>query len=354
MNPAAAVAPITASQASQEPIDVVALNSAPTPAIHNGNALVQGDQNPAPSSMDDHLAAVQPSFEWLATSGGGFPSIWDPSFLSADSTFNIDDDGGMAMEFDWNALIQPEQYDQSYSDLNETPAQGGGDTGAPKVSRPRGLSGLEVFKKSVWLWDPDPSDSASNEEAPQLSEAEERRILSPAPAVTTTTASRTGIYLLDQAICRTDDRDAVLLLVQQNSEQAVVIRSFPSSKILDFLLKNFLAHEGLGVSSFIHIPSLNESKCCVELLSAMIVGGSVKSANAHAWKFGMTLQERTRLALYKALDQNNRVARNLHIIQAQLLWIETGLWSGNRRKMEVAESAANNVPTVGASPQAVF
>lgn len=81
----------------------------------------------------------------------------------------------------------------------------------------------------------------------------------------------------------------------------------------------------------------------------MITSGSTLSGSRNIWKFGLALQERTRLAIYKALDFDNSIARRLDIIQAQLLWFESGSWSGSRRKMEVAESAAGNVPTVGAN-----
>lgn len=142
------------------------------------------------------------------------------------------------------------------------------------------------------------------------------------------------------------DRDALLLLVQQNSEPAATVRSFPSSKALSFLLKAFIIHENLGPCPVVHFPSLVVKKCRTELLSAFIVSGSVNSGSSQVRTFGTALQERTRLATWKAMDNNNSIVRKVETIQAQLLWIESGLWSGYRRKMEVAESAANNVPTV--------
>ena len=306
------------------------------------------DNGPVPSSTDVPLTAMQPSFEWLAVNGGGFPSVWDSRFLSDDSVFNIDDDTFMTMDLDWNSLIQPDNSLQSHSIVDRSHTNPTTDGASTTRTRSRVLSGLEAFKRSLWLWDPDPCDSASREEAPQLSEAEERLILSAASAERIVVDRNSGHPLPKPLSCGSDDRDALLLLVQQNSDHAVVVRSFPSSKVLSFLLKTFIVHENLGPCSFVHFPSLVVQKCRTELLSALVVAGSAHSANHQVLKFAMALQERTRLAVWKALDNNNSIARNLDIIQAQLLWIESGLWSGYRRKMEVAESAANNVPTVGA------
>ena len=308
---------------------------------------VEYDNRPVSSSTDVPSTAMQPSFEWLALNGGGFPSVWDSRFLSNDSVFNLDDDTFMTMSLDWDSLIQPENNLQSHDTDDRSHTHPTTDGASTTRTRSRVLSGLEAFKRSIWLWDPDPCDSASREEAPQLSEAEERLILSPASAERIVVDRGSGHPRLMRLSCGSDDRDALLLLVQQNSDHAVVVRSFPSSKVLSFLLKTFIVHESVGPCSFVHLPSLVVQKCRTELLSAFVVAGSAHSANHQVLKFAMALQERTRLAIYKALDYNNAIARNLDIIQAQLLWIESGLWSGYRRKMEVAESAANNVPTVG-------
>ncbi len=307
----------------------------------NQTMSVANDHLPMPSSAEMPLGGTQPSFEWLAPDGGGFPSMWDSNFMSSDSMFSIDDDTLMAMSLDWNSLIEPERSLQSRNVDQPSSAQPAATSASANRTRSCVLSGHEAFKRSVWLWDPDPRDSASLEEPPQLSEAEERSILSPGGDG----GSRSlGFSLHIRLTFKSENRDALLLLVQQNSDHAVVIRSFPSPEALGFLLKIFVVHESISPCSFVHIPSLVVEGCRTELLSAFVVAGSASSANHQVWKFGMALQERTRLALYKAFDHDNSIARNLDTIQAQLLWIEAGLWSGYRRKMEVAESPRTMFP----------
>ena len=304
----------------------------------NNHVLIQ-------NSTEIPLARAQPRFEWLAADGGGFPSIWDSTFLSNDSMYSIDDDTLMAMNLDWNSLIEPERSLPSRNADNPSPIHPTANSALANRTRSCVLSGHEAFKRSVWLWDPDPRDSALLEDPPELSEAEERSILSPGRD----RDGSLGFPLHIRLAFGSENRDTLLQLVQQNSDHAVVIRSFPSPAALGFLLKAFVFQESTGPCSFVHFASLVVKECRTELLSAFIVAGSANSVNHDVWKFGMALQERTRLALYQAFDRDNSIARNLDVIQAQLLWIEAGLWSGYRRKMEVAESAANNVPTVGAN-----
>lgn len=254
----------------------------------------------------------------------------------------------MTIDFDWNSLTLPDHQPQAHHSTNHPPAQPVAGDRSTNRTQSRVLSGQEAFKRSIWLWDPDPRDSASLEEVPQLSEAEERFILSPGSSEKILADRTSSSPLSTRLSYGSNARDAILLLVQQNSDPRVLVRSFPSSEVLTFLLRAFVAHDSLGRCPFLHFPSLIVEKCRPELLSALVVAGSANFANRQVFKFGMALQERTRLAIHIALDHNNSVARNLDIIQAQLLWIESGLWSGYRRKMEVAESAANNVPTVGA------
>ena len=311
----------------------------------NRRTSVDDDHVNMPNSTEIPVGGTQPSFEWLAADGGGFPSIWDSTFLASNSIFNIDDDTLMAMNLDWSSLIEPENNLPIHDPDNPSATHATSNVTLADRRRSCVLSGHEAFKRSVWLWDPDPRDSALLEEAPQLSEAEERFILSP----NRTDEDRNSEYSLHMRLtCRSESRDALLLLVQKHSDNAVLVRSFPSPEVLSFLLRTFVVDESAGPCSFVHVPTLVVAECRTELLSALVVAGSVNSANHQVWKFGMALQERTRLAIYRAFDCDNSIARRLDIVQAQLLWIEAGLWSGQRRKMEVAESAANNVPTVGA------
>lgn len=304
----------------------------------NQEQFVERDESRAFSSLDLSLAGTQRSAECHTANGAGLSSIWDLNILSNDSALNVDDDILMAMDLDWNSLIRPD-YDFNYEGpVANSPGHSRGSNG-PLVQ--------EFFRRSLWLWDLNPHDSALMEEAPHLLEAEERLLLSSGATEKPSEDKTAGSSLPARFTCGSDARDALLLLIQRNSDCTGPIRCFPSPKVLSFLLRAFAIQETVSRCPFLHLSSFKVDNCRTELLSALIVAGSANFSNRQIWKLGLALQERTRLALYKALHHNNSIARDLDILQAQILWVEAGLWSGVRRKMEDAMSAANNVPTVG-------
>ena len=206
---------------------------------------------------------------------------------------------------------------------------------------PQSQSGHEAFQRSPWLWTPKRSESGSLQEPPRLTDAEAEALSSSPFAVE---LERYPPCVSKR--CGTGARDALLLLVQLHNDSAVNVASFPSLMSLDLLLQRFLYEQMTGACSFVHVPSLDPDVCRAELLAAMIASTASSSANPVISNMGLALQEKVRMALGKALYQDDRLVRKVETLQTAILWIEIGLWSGNRRKMEVAESAANNVPTV--------
>lgn len=299
-----------------------------------------GDANDQPS-----LVRPQPSTETTQTAQEWNTSAMNeaPYFSEIDFVFDFNDDDLFAMDLDWNALVEPSFISNERFEVFDNIHVTGEKT--PVVSRAphalRAMLGHEAFKRSPWLWQADSRESAAAEEAPQLSEAQEQVLL---PQVILDSASvasmQTPPSLSNSA------RDSILLLVQRYSGPTTTVQSFPSARTLSLLLMNFVSREKDEGYSFVHMPSLNLDNCRTELLTAMIAAGSMPVGINQIWKLGLALQEKTRMALFRALDGDNSIARTLHIIQASLLWIETGLWCGSSRKMEVAESAANNVSTV--------
>ena len=287
---------------------------------------------PAPAGSAS--VTIGHGFEGNAHDWGGFGFAWDPIPPLDDLGISIDDETLMATNLDWDSLIHPTYGQETGRDIVSV-------TESAPTGRSQSyvLSGHEAFKRSIWLWEPDPRDSATNEEAPQLTEGEEQVLLSP-EHIDPTAAEIYSLALGNKA------RDALLVLVQKHSGPNVAVRSFPSAKMLGLLLKFFVAWEKSSCCPIVHVPSLALETSRMELLSAMIVAGCTSYGIRQVWKLGLALQERTRLAIYRALDCDNSLARDLEFFQAQILWIESGLWSGSSRKAEVAESAANNTPTV--------
>ena len=293
------------------------------------------------ASFAGPLEVIPPSFEWNVTGWDTYASLFDPTLISNDYGLTIDDDALMAACQDWSSVLESNQGQQAQPLGGDSLRSLDVDKSTEYSMQSRILSAYKIFKKAPWLRDPDPEDSAWTEEAPQLSEAAERRILPRNSA-----GRNLGWPRLSDLSCSSKKRDALLLLAQQHSGRGVNVRSFPSTNILSLLLRNFVGREKSSRCPFIHLPTLSPETCRIELFSAMVVSGSTTSAFPEIWKFGLALQERTRLALFKALCMDNTIARHLDILQATILWQEAGSWSGSRRKMEVAESASANAPTV--------
>ncbi len=278
-----------------------------------------------------------------------FPSIWDNNFFSTETAVDIDDDILMDMDLNWNSFVQLD-YDFNHEgprgSAPRRPREGDSLTSG---SRPRGPSVREFFSQSLWLWEPDVRDSASTEGTPHLSEADERVILSSGPIDNAPGAKAPEPSLSVGFTCRSATRDALLLMVQCHSDSTAAVRCFPSAQVLSFLLKAFAFQETVCRCPVLHLPSFKSDRCRIELLSALIVAGSTNLSNLQIWQLGLALQDRTRIAIYKALDHKVTNWRDIDLLQAQILWVEAGLWSGVRWKMEVAESAANSIPIVRTS-----
>jgi hypothetical protein len=67
-------------------------------------------------------------------------------------------------------------------------------------------------------------------------------------------------------------------------------------------------------------------------------------------EFGKSLKARERSKLtQEKFEQDNSRTRELQYLQTYALELQVGLWSGNKRKMEIAESHAQPLITVSDS-----
>ena len=210
------------------------------------------------------------------------------------------------------------------------------------LESPAAGSGFEAFQRTPLHYNPASSESLFLDEALNVADVEAQILES---ASTTDALQRLPIGIRNR--CGAQLRDAVLLLAQTDSTFPIGVLSFPSAESLDVLLQHFLHQQMLTSCSFIHVPSFDPRSCRTELLSVMIASAASRFDNPQIAKMGLALQERIRVAVHKAFNRDGALARALDMAQASILWIETGLWSGVGRMMEVAESAAYNVPTVG-------
>jgi len=191
--------------------------------------------------------------------------------------------------------------------------------------------GHEAFTRSMWKYHPDNNDT-STAEADHLISAKDVPQLERVPGALT--PFREGHFSYH---CR-DKVLALLLTTWEPSLAHTFVASFPKTEFLGGLVKRFLAFHESQPDSWFHAPTFNPEQALPALLSAVIAFGAILHPMPVIQKLGYALQEATRLALVKAFESNNSFTRNLEMWQAYSLFLELGLWSGNKRKCEIAEA----------------
>ena len=121
-------------------------------------------------------------------------------------------------------------------------------------------------------------------------------------------------------------------------QYALSIPSFPSLELLEDVIEIFLLQESSAVDSYYHSSSFSSKDVCTELLISMVASGARHIALPQVWKMGLTFQEVVRLAIAELLESDNTQTRQLQPIQAFILALDIGVWSGFRRKTEIAIS----------------
>ena len=194
------------------------------------------------------------------------------------------------------------------------------------------LKQTDAFGSSVWRFTPQ-KDNAPNLTGPQLIDSLEQDREEPTVFVD----RRTTAAKLDSS---TRDRMLAIMFQVWNSPSCTTqpLKVLPSLQLLDSLLQYFLTSEVARASSWIHIPSVSSmSQIRPELLLTMIAAGAALSPDESLNKLGLALQGVVYEYLPSTFIDNTRT-RDLQTLQANLLQLEIALWSGNSRKLEIAES----------------
>lgn len=136
-------------------------------------------------------------------------------------------------------------------------------------------------------------------------------------------------------------RDKILSVVLQTAKtDALRLRiasSFPSAEIMDTLAHIYLAAHLCSVSCWIHWGTFTLNTQWPEWLGIVAAAGAILTPVATLRKFGFAVQEAMRISIPNRFEDNNSRTHNLGLVQTLVLVQDTGLWSGNRRKMEIAE-----------------
>lgn len=151
-------------------------------------------------------------------------------------------------------------------------------------------------------------------------------------------------------------RDKILALVLGASPPdgaASIAACFPSAELLDDLMQNFFSNHRREIPSFIHAPTFHPNQQKPELLAAIVAYGATSVGLKALHKLGFALHEAVRLTIPKRCDEVNTRTRELWLMQTFACILEVGLWSGNTRKMEIAEGHVQIVTTVRISPSLI-
>ncbi|KAH9909377.1 hypothetical protein F4778DRAFT_768243 [Xylariomycetidae sp. FL2044] len=136
-------------------------------------------------------------------------------------------------------------------------------------------------------------------------------------------------------------RDKMLSIILNTCRSDVmrmrVASSFPSVEVMDTLTHIFLASHLCSVSGWIHFGTFALNAQWPEWLAVATSAGAVMTPVTTLRKFGFAMQEAVRIAIPSRFEENNTGIKDLGLVQTLVLVQDIGLWSGNRRKMEIAE-----------------
>ncbi len=224
--------------------------------------------------------------------------------------------------------------------------------------------GAEAFQKSLWNWAPTQRDHGW---------AEYGNLSLPRKDMESVESRFGGdnyTYRLDQGA-----RDGILAMLIGTCDPANiprVVTSFPPAQLLDSLMHLFLRSEATKVDSWLHIPTFRPQSNRPELNAIVVAHGAVLSSIPTVRKLGFAIHEAVRLEIPKIVsfllfsicllisvmllivcqfETDNSRTRQLQPLQTYALNLSVGLWSGNKRKMELAESHEQPLITVSSAIQ---
>lgn len=237
------------------------------------------------------------------------------------------DDFGL-MDFDFGLLAHGLTRPPSPQDM-----RGNSNNTADMHASPHSDAHLrsEAFEKSPWSWGHWIPKKHHNTFSGQEIIAIEQRInagdqLTPGDGYQLT-------YTMDLQA-----RDRILRLVTSIAAARLPISSFPSPELLSDLVNVFALQEQASTDSYVHWPSLNIRELRTETILGILAKGATFVALQPVHRIGLVFQEIVRLAIAEVFEQDNSTTRQLQPLQAYMLSLDVGLWSGYRRKTEIASS----------------
>ncbi|OIW30850.1 hypothetical protein CONLIGDRAFT_660800 [Coniochaeta ligniaria NRRL 30616] len=195
-----------------------------------------------------------------------------------------------------------------------------------------------AFRRSPWLWEPESKDYVSREkQGLQLNEES----INSAAAFEKLVDTPTRWPKLSHAT-----RDKLFAMIVSEHKDPSRVPSFPSLELLNYLLQADLAHGDHMCDDFFHAPTFNPEDTLTELLASVIASGATFISVPAIWQFGYAMQEIVRQRMERIFESKNSNTRNLKCLQTFILQLDIGIWSGFKRKTELAESFLQPIVTM--------
>lgn len=230
----------------------------------------------------------------------------------------------------------------SNGDHNTRPEQPAANFARSGYVTPTGKNGLslsaQAFKESQWLWTPQQGDNSRAERA-NLSLPVEELISREKADLGNPPFPPLGQTARDQVLAKVLD-------TCDSAMTSMVVSSFPSAELLTILIHKWSVHHTSQVDSWFHFPRFDPNTEAPEILIGMTAAGAALSKNPRIRRLGYAFQEAARTLNSQNFEADNRNVRKLKPYQALVLVLDVGLWSGDRRKVEIAESFAQPLVTM--------
>ncbi|OJJ08330.1 hypothetical protein ASPVEDRAFT_878854 [Aspergillus versicolor CBS 583.65] len=145
------------------------------------------------------------------------------------------------------------------------------------------------------------------------------------------------------------DRERVLSTLLLFSDRRPLIRiatTFPGTQEMESLLHGFLRHQLADTLSWFHVPTFSLSRLRDELLAALVAFGATLAHVEVIQKLGHAMADILRYSVIEQWRRDNSLSRDLQLMQALHTITFLGVYSGDRCKMEIAESTSQPLITV--------
>ncbi|EPE34797.1 C2H2 and C2HC zinc finger [Glarea lozoyensis ATCC 20868] len=294
-----------------------------TAGINRGSSIGGGALNSV------HLSSVydQPPAEQFISLADQYQFTEQFGFIPRNTYFGEEDDfdmwemDGAGFEFQPFMESAPTQERQSEKPVEECSS-----------SSSRATKLHAAFEKSAWIWNPTQNDHSLNDQT-NLEVDDTNIAVASTPETPGTTMDQFLFCCIDSSM-----RDRILHIIFNLRVYHTPIRAFPPLSLLNLLIQVHFAQSKFNADHLIHAASFDSKLALPELVLAITAAGANAILTPSIRRMGLALQEIVRHTIAELWERNNANTRRLQTIQAWILNCEIGLWSGVKRKMEIAES----------------